>query len=136
MASPLCARSSRIWTRRLRRLLSHLGLMAILIAGLIPAGWMPVTAQDGKMLLVLCTPEGVEERWVNLGAPVPAHDEDQSTSRDCPFAAQPTLAAHDAALLPLPRSGPERDLWARAPFTHHSAGFHWRYDARGPPALS
>jgi hypothetical protein len=26
--------------------------------------------------------------------------------------------------------------WAHMGFTHHTAGFHWRYDARGPPAFS
>ncbi|MCA2007775.1 DUF2946 family protein [Tritonibacter mobilis] len=117
----------------------YLGLLAILIAGLIPAGWMPVTAHDGKVLLVLCTGNGPEERWVDLDEGTPAHgehEEDESASRNCPFAAQPQLAAHTATQLPLPLMGPERDLWYRAPFTHHSAGFHWRYDARGPPALS
>ncbi|MCG7624763.1 DUF2946 family protein [Epibacterium sp. Ofav1-8] len=114
----------------------YLGLLAILIAGLIPAGWMPVTAQGGKVLLVLCTGDGPQEMWVELGDDAPAHEEDESASRNCPLAAQPQLAAHTATQLPLPLMGPERDLWFRAPFTHHTAGFHWRYDARGPPALS
>lgn len=136
MASPPCDPSSRIWTKPLRRLVPYLGLLAILIAGLVPAGWMPMSAQDGKMLLVLCTGDGPQEMWVELDDYTPAHEEDDHGNRHCPFASHPPLAAHQAVELPLPLMGPERDLWFRAPFTHHPAGFHWRYDARGPPALS
>ena len=46
-----------------------------------------------------------------------------------------------AALIPdsipaLPVTPLLSDRWADEPFTHYTAGFHWRYDARGPPALS
>jgi len=97
---------------------------------------MPSTAQDGKVLLVLCTGDGPQELWVDLDQGAPAHNEDAQGDRHCPFASQPPLAAHVAQQLPLPLMGPERELWFRSPFTHHSAGFHWRYDARGPPAFS
>ncbi len=125
----------------MRRAVFLLGLLAVLLAGMIPSGWMPVVAQEsGKVLLVLCTSDGPQERWVDLDAgldadPSPTH-EDHQGDRSCPFAAMPALPAPLALQLPLPLMGPEQDLWYRAPFTHHTAGYYWRYDARGPPALS
>jgi len=119
------------------RLLSYLMLLAIIAAGLIPAGWMPAHDSEGRVLLVICTTDGVEERWVDLGddAPMPV-PVDQMDDRSCPFSALPSLAAlpetqHSLPLLPLLSA-----RWDHEGFTHHSAGFHWRYDARGPPALS
>ena len=50
----------------LRRLPSLLVVIALAVAGLIPAGWMPGTAQDGKVLLVICTGTGPVETWVDL----------------------------------------------------------------------
>lgn len=110
-------------------------LLAILAVGLVPAGWMPAQGHDGKVLLVICTTDGTEERWVDLGDGTPAPT-DQMEDRSCPFTA---LATH--ALLPdtgftLVNTPSLSARWAHEGFTHHSAGFHWRYDARGPPALS
>ncbi|NIZ14822.1 DUF2946 family protein [Phaeobacter sp. HF9A] len=117
--------------------MTYLGLLAILVAGLIPAGWMPGSGTEGKMLLVICTGDGPQELWVDPdGDTAPEHSEDKQGSRSCPFAAQAPVIAHVAAELPLPLMGPTRDLWFHAAFTHHTAGYYWQYDARGPPALS
>ncbi|WP_278923513.1 DUF2946 family protein [Pseudophaeobacter profundi] len=122
----------------LSRLLPYVMLLAITAAGLIPAGWMPAHAGNGKVLLVICTTDGVEERWVDLGddapQPIPA---DQMDDRSCPFSALSThgnLPQNTPLVLDLTPSLGAR--WAHESFTHYSAGFHWRYDARGPPALS
>ncbi|MEP2715563.1 DUF2946 family protein [Pseudophaeobacter sp.] len=113
-------------------------LLAIAAAGLIPAGWMPAHASDGKVLLVICTTDGVEERWVDMGEGEPQRTPaDQMDDRSCPFSALTThadLAQNTPVDLAL--KTPQRARWAHEGFTHHSAGFHWRYDARGPPALS
>jgi hypothetical protein len=113
-------------------------LLAIACAGLIPAGWMPAHDSDGKVLLVICTTDGTEERWVDLGGdtpqPAPA---DQMDDRSCPFSAHSTHAdLLQSPAIDLGLTLPLRARWAYEGFTHHTAGFHWRYDARGPPALS
>nr|WP_280818123.1 DUF2946 family protein [Zongyanglinia huanghaiensis] len=115
-------------------MLSYLVLVAIMLAGMIPAGWMPATSSNGKVLLVICTTDGTQEQWVDLGGDTaPA---EQMDDRSCPFFSLTT-----AALIPV--SDPALTLgtflaarWDDQPFTHYTAGFHWRYDARGPPALS
>ena len=119
----------------MRRLLSYLMMLAILAVGLIPAGWMPAHGSDGKVLLVICTTDGTEERWVDLGDGTPAPTE-QMEDRSCPFTALATAALLPDSGFTLADTGPLTARWAREGFTHHSAGFHWRYDARGPPALS
>lgn len=112
-------------------------LLTISAAGLVPAGWMPTHDGDGRVLLVICTTDGVQEQWVDLGEDSPTpHPTEQMDDRSCPFSALSASAT-------LPDTGPELALntpltarWADQSFTHHTAGFHWRYDARGPPALS
>ncbi len=124
-----------------RWLSSYFLLIALAVAGMIPAGWMPEVGEDGRVLLVICTADGIQERWVDLGdeKEQPSHeDSDHEGSRVCPFGAltQSALVPNTAALaLALPMT-PQRSPWAHELFTHASAGFHWRYDARGPPALS
>lgn len=112
-------------------------LLAIAATGLIPAGWMPAHDSDGKVLLVICTTDGVEELWVDLGdgAPRPTGG-DQMEDRSCPFTALSASATLPDAGYPLDLRGYVSARWTDLEFTHHSAGFHWRYDARGPPALS
>ncbi|MCV6587097.1 MAG: DUF2946 domain-containing protein [Marinibacterium sp.] len=118
------------------RLFALVGLLAITLASLIPQGWMPTIGGDDRMLLVICTGDGTVERWVGGDDdPVPPHDsEDERMS--CAFAGvgAPALLPDFAAIEHLPQGLGER--WRHARFTHHSAGFFARYDARAPPALS
>ena len=119
------------------RQFSHiLTLMALMVAGMIPVGWMPSAQTDGKVLLVLCTPDGVQEAWVDLDGDTPDHGPDHEDQRVCPFSALNVATIGATADHALPVEYRISALWAREPFTHHTAGFHWRYDARGPPALS
>jgi hypothetical protein len=123
----------------LNRLSSYLVVIALAVAGLIPAGWMPSAGQDGKILLVICTPDGVQETWVDLalGDSGDGHaPAEQMEDRSCPFSALGAVATLPENLIGLDLDAPITGRWSREAFTHHTAGFHWRYDARGPPALS
>lgn len=120
----------------LSRLPSLLVVIALAVAGLIPSGWMPTSAQDGKVLLVICTGHGLVETWVDLDDGEPHAPAEQMEDRSCPFAGLGAVALLPDSLIDLNLDTPLRDRWSREAFTHHTAGFHWRYDARGPPALS
>lgn len=118
------------------RLASYLVVIALAAAGLIPSGWMPATGQDGKVLLVICTGSGMVETWVDLEGEGGHAPTEQMEDRSCPFAALGAVALLPDSLIDLNLEAPLTDRWSREAFTHHTAGFHWRYDARGPPALS
>lgn len=121
----------------LARLPSFLAVIALAVAGLVPSGWMPGTGQDGKVLLVICTGTGPVETWVDLDGGGDDHaPTEQMEDRSCPFAALGAVALLPQNLIDLDLNEPLGDRWSREAFTHHTAGFHWRYDARGPPALS
>ncbi|MFY0311896.1 DUF2946 family protein [Leisingera sp. D0M16] len=120
----------------LARLASCLVVIALAVAGLIPSGWMPGTGQDGKVLLVICTGHGPVETWVDLDGEGGHAPTEQMEDRSCPFAALGAVALLPDSLIGLNLDAPLSGRWSREAFTHHSAGFHWRYDARGPPALS
>lgn len=113
---------------------SYLLLLTLALASLIPAGWMPAYSSDGKVLLVICTADGTQEQWVDLdGDTTPA---EQMDDRSCPFSTLITTGLIPE-IGPIQVYGPMLTArWAHEPFTHYTAGFHWRYDARGPPALS
>ncbi|WP_282095853.1 DUF2946 domain-containing protein [Epibacterium ulvae] len=121
----------------LHRLSSFLLLIALAVAGMIPAGWMPETGEDGRILLVLCTDDGVVEQWVNLGddeASDPHSSGDPMEDRSCPFVALNGMAALDGDVSLINPATLLTARWGDQPFTHTSAGFYTRYDARGPPA--
>lgn len=123
----------------MKHLAAYCLLLATVLAGMIPAGWMPVTATDGKVLLVICTSDGVQETWVDLGTSegeghIPA--DENMTDRSCPYAAPASLAHWQTDVFALPHAPGLSERWESQGFTHHSAGFHWRYDARGPPVFS
>jgi len=120
----------------LSRLPSLLVVIALAVAGLIPTGWMPGSTTNGKVLLVICTGHGPVETWVDLDSGQPHAPADQMEDRSCPFAAIGATALLPDSQISLALDAPLGSRWAREAFTHHSAGFHWRYDARGPPALS
>lgn len=119
----------------LARLAGLMALLAVALTSAIPQGWMAATADDGRILLVLCTGDGPVETWVDLGEDRPDH-QDADERMPCPFAGAPDSVVEFAFTGPFPLTFPTQARWSRAEFTHRSAGFHWRYDARGPPALS
>lgn len=120
-----------------RRLpLSALLLIALAVTSLIPRGWMPVTNDSGKVVMVICTAYGVEERVVDLGDAAPHDDSDPRASSTCPFAAVQTADLSLYSPVAVNAVTPVINRWQHRDFTHRSAGFHWRYDARGPPHLS
>ncbi|WP_170334051.1 DUF2946 domain-containing protein [Ruegeria arenilitoris] len=116
-------------------LFAVLTTLAIALTGTIPQGWMPAKNTDGKVLLVLCTGEGTVEQWVDLDAEDPIHDEvDQRIM--CPFAGLTTNVDLPTVGAILPFGASIQPRWSHRDFTHRSAGFHSRYDARAPPVFS
>jgi len=96
-------------TNRLRHMLSSLLLLAILTAGIIPAGFMPVAAKakDAPLFaLELCTATGLKTIYVpqdqspahqNPGTPQ-KHDAHQN---ECPYA--PVLSQDVVPSAPMPQ---------------------------------
>ena len=112
-------------------------LLATFVSATIPAGWMPKVLGNGHMVLVLCTGDGMVEVVVDdTGAPVPMHEHSDDDRSPCAFSALADAAALYSAPQALPVRSALRARWQHEGFTHESAGFHRRYDARGPPALS
>jgi len=117
------------------RLFTLLTTLALLLTGAIPQGWMPAMGNDGKVLLVLCTGEGTVEQWVDLDPSDPIHD-DTDHRVMCPFAGLTADVDLPAVGAILPFVASIRPRWTHRDFTHRSAGFHSRYDARAPPVFS
>ncbi|GAA6181329.1 hypothetical protein NBRC116594_27670 [Shimia sp. NS0008-38b] len=120
------------------RLLSTLTLLlAIFVSATIPTGWMPKALADGQMVLVICTGSDMIEVVVDdTGAPLPLHEQVDDDRSPCAFS---VLAFAIPALngpFSLPLDSGLTARWTHQRFTHESAGFHRRYDARGPPILS
>ena len=118
-----------------RRCVITLTALALLVTGFIPHGWMPTLGDDGRVLLVICTSDGVVEQWVDLSDDDPIHDEADDRAM-CPFAGLLTAGAIPTVGLVLPFEGTIQPRWTFRDFTRRSAGFHTRYDARGPPVFS
>lgn len=119
----------------IRRLGLFFLLTALAIASVIPQGWMPGQTADGRVQLVICTPQGEETLWVDLGDSAPGQDERQE-HRQCPFGAVATAAELPAPVLLATLLPGRAARWTALPFSHASAGYYRRYDARGPPARS
>lgn len=117
------------------RAIGALILLAVLTTGAIPQGWMPAQGNDGKILLVLCTGEGTVEQWVDLDADQPVHD-DSDTRIMCPLAGLTADASIPGITMVIPADFHIQSRWDHSDFTHRSAGFYTRYDARGPPQIS
>ncbi|MES0863247.1 DUF2946 domain-containing protein [Ruegeria sp. SCPT10] len=117
------------------RAIGALTLLALLTTGAIPQGWMPAQDNNGKILLVLCTGEGTVEQWVDLDADEPVHD-DGDTRIMCPFAGLTADANIPSYSVIIPADLHIQPRWDHSDFTHRSAGFYTRYDARGPPQVS
>ncbi|WP_247744416.1 DUF2946 domain-containing protein [Ruegeria sp. R14_0] len=112
-----------------------LTVLALVLTSAIPQGWMPAMGSDGKVLLVICTGEGTVEQWVDLDPDEPTHD-DTDQRILCPFAGigADTVLPSVGAVVPFAASIQPR--WVHRDFTHRSAGFYARYDARAPPLFS
>ena len=68
----------------LMRVISVLTLVAVMVSGAIPMGWMPTRSSDGAILMVICTGDGPVERWINPGEDAPDHNETDERSA-CPY---------------------------------------------------
>lgn len=85
----------------------YLLLLALVVRGLIPVGYMPDTGalRDGRILITLCITSGngtstIPEMLADLLADGTSHPEDVLAGNDCPF----SLLSHQALdVLVLPR---------------------------------
>jgi hypothetical protein len=114
----------------LRAILSSLVLLALLLGGAVPSGFMPGKKDGGSLTIEICTASG----WST--AEVPAHDghEGEEKRDACPYA--PVLAhafvpAAQPAAFALPSSFIPP---ATAQIPVRAAPKHWH--AQGPPFLS
>jgi hypothetical protein len=128
-------------THRLRHIFSSLLLLAVLTAGIIPAGFMPVAAKakDAPLFaLELCTAAGLKTVYVpqdqtpatnNSDAPQ-KHTPEKS---DCPYA--PVLSKEVTPTAPLPQPLlfiAARNMWQMA--TGLAAPFRAKtWQAQAPP---
>ncbi len=69
-----------------------LALVATLLRGLLPAGWMPNTQYAGATTLVICTMDGLRRLPVHGTPQHNPHDDQDHASAPCPFAAAAPLA--------------------------------------------
>ena|SRR5438067_7421647 len=77
-----------------RRTVVHFALIALLLRGLMPAGWMP--AAHGDMPLVMCSLSQIADHFGDghTGDSVPAK-QDPRAHENCAFGATPGIAAPD-----------------------------------------
>ena len=70
--------------RGLRHAFIHLALLALILRGFMPTGWMPNTQTPGESMFVVCTMDGPVQAWD--GKALPGKD-DPRAHETCPFAA-------------------------------------------------
>jgi hypothetical protein len=118
------------------RFLNLITLLALTVVSIIPQGWMVSADTGGKMQLVLCTPNGPEQIWIDLGDPPHEEHNQQDELMSCPFSgiANSYIPAFSQIVMLKRKHLPAP--WAQSDFTHRSAGFYTRFDARGPPTFS
>ena len=119
---------------RLTALLLSVALMA---KALVPAGYMP-TAQDGKMVVTLCSASGPGQTIITI--PIDrrdtSHDRQQQPDHPCAFTSllSPTLAATDALLLAVALAFIIAASFRLLPRLVLRHGIYLRPPAIGPPA--
>src|SRR6185312_2562446 len=90
-------------TRSARYAILHLALIAMILRGFLPVGWMPAPPGDTHAALVLCTMAGPALLADHHAPDRHAPADPTSTHDQCPFAAAPHLAPPaDLGVLALP----------------------------------
>ncbi|MGR3714120.1 MAG: DUF2946 domain-containing protein [Shimia sp.] len=121
----------------MRLLTGLLLLLALAHSAAMPKGWMPVALADGHFAMVICTGEDMMQIVVDeSGTPVPYHERTGDSHNPCAFGQSADLQTPATLMTTLLLGAAISARWQTATFTHESAGFHRRYDARGPPILS
>lgn len=70
--------------RGIRHILVHVALLALILRGFMPTGWMPNVQTPGESLFVICTMDGPVQS--SDGKALPGKD-DPRAHETCPFAA-------------------------------------------------
>ena len=113
-------------TATFRSLAATLALAAMLLRGLLPAGWMPNPDGVAGAPLIICTMGGPQHLH-------PAHAPQDNSGKVCPFA----VMAHLAAATPLAAiAQPVFTIWRVSPpadFRRQMARRARSYSSRAPP---
>jgi len=121
-------------TRSARHALVHLALIAMILRGFLPTGWMPSPAGDSHAALVLCTMDGAVPLADGHGQHHQAPDDPQRGHDQCPFAGAPHLAPPaNLAVFVLPASFSELAHSPRAPPAADAARLYPPQSPRAPP---
>jgi hypothetical protein len=77
-----------------RRAAVHLALIALILRGLLPTGWMPNPQGAAETAFIICTMDGpvVSTDGKTLPARAPIGKDDPRAHESCPFAAGAQLA--------------------------------------------
>ena len=120
--------------RGLRHAFIHLALLALILRGFMPTGWMPNVQNPGESLFVICTMDGPVQAFD--GKALPGKD-DPRAHETCPFAAAAAALAPPVDFIPLaapdlPETAAPR-LLATAPAAR--APPYSQASSRAPPSL-
>lgn len=111
-------------------------LFALLLRGMVPAGWMPAMASDGPPFII-CTAQGLvaaADAWQPNGEQTPPASTDNSL---CAFAvsATPMLAAMPAVVVAIALAAREAAPPTGPPAPIDDPRVHLRPPAQAPPTL-
>jgi hypothetical protein len=112
---------------------------ALLIKVLVPAGFMPGTA-NGMMLIQLCTGQGAQTVMMEIPGKAGDHEQDNHKKADMPCAfaglSTPSLAATDPVLLAIALAFIIVSAFRVTPTRTLERGIYLRPPSQGPPATT
>jgi hypothetical protein len=119
--------------RGLRHTLVHIALLALILRGFLPTGWMPNPQGPAQNAFVICTMDGAVQ--ATDGKTLPGKD-DPRAHESCPFAAAANVGpVVDFILLAAPQLSRSPAPRALVAGLDARAGPFLRPSTRAPPSL-